>query len=308
MQYRRPPTRQIDGILLLDKPQGITSNAALQKVRTLYSADKAGHTGALDPLATGLLPICLGEATKIAGLLLAERKAYETKVRLGIRTDSDDAEGAVLRTREVPALTQADIEAVLQSFIGNIMQTPPIYSALKRDGEALYAKARRGEDVQISARPVEIFGIQLPGYGADWLRLNVECGSGTYIRSLARDIGEILGCGGHVETLRRLWVDPFREPAMHTLEQLEQIATQGRDALDAMLLPVEAGLVGYPTLELDENTARRLAQGQQPATPDPTARGLHVAMNMQGRALGLVNVEDNGKLSVRRLFRWAAVT
>lgn len=308
MQYRRPPMRRIDGILLLDKPQGLTSNAALQNVRALFRAEKAGHTGALDPLATGLLPVCLGEATKIAGLLLAERKAYETTVRLGVVTDSDDAEGAVLRTREVPAITQDGLDDVLRSFIGDLMQVPPIYSALKRDGEPLYAKARRGEAIEIAARPVEVFDIELLGRGADWLRLKVECGSGTYIRSLARDIGEALGCGGHVEALRRLWVDPFREPAMHTLEQLAQIASQGSDALDALLLPVEAGLSGYPSLTLEEDTARRLGQGQQPPSPEPAARGLHVATDAQGRALGLVDVEDNGRLNARRLFRWAAVT
>jgi tRNA pseudouridine55 synthase len=308
MQYRRPPTRRIDGILLLDKPQGLTSNAALQKVRTLFSAEKAGHTGALDPLATGLLPVCLGEATKIAGLLLAERKAYETTVKLGVVTDSDDAEGVVLRTRDVPEIQQERLDAVLQRFVGNIMQVPPIYSALKRGGEPLYVKARRGEDIDVEARPVEVFGIELLGRGADWLRLKVECGSGTYIRSLARDIGEALGCGGHVETLRRLWVDPFREPIMRTLEQIAQIASQGNEALDALLLPIETGLVGYPSLTLDEDTARRLGQGQQPQSPNPSARGLQVVTDTRGRALGLVEVEDSGRMNARRLFRWAAVT
>ncbi len=308
MQYRRPPTRRIDGILLLDKPQGLTSNAALQKARALFNADKAGHTGALDPLATGLLPVCFGEATKIAGLLLAERKAYETTVKLGVVTDSDDAQGAVLRTFEVPAIPQEELDAVLRSFVGNILQVPPIYSALKRGGEPLYAKARRGEEIDIAARPVDVFDIELLERGADWLRLKVECGSGTYIRSLARDIGQALRCGGHVETLRRLWVDPFREPAMRTLEQLAQTASQGQGALDALLLPVEAGLAGYPVLQLDADTARRLGQGQQPPSPEPAARGLHVATDAQGRALGLVDVENDGKLSARRLFRWAAMT
>jgi len=308
MQYRRPPTRRIDGILLLDKPLGISSNAALQKVRTLFGADKAGHTGALDPLATGLLPICLGEATKIAGLLLAKRKAYETVVKLGVVTDSDDAEGAVLRTGEVPSFPRGQIDVVLSKFIGRIEQVPPIYSALKRDGEPLYAKARRGDAVEVAPRPVEVFGIELIERGDDWLRLKVECGSGTYIRSLARDIGEELGCGGHVAQLRRLWVDPFRDPRMFTLEQLAEVAQQGREALDALLLPVEAGLVGYPTLQLDGDTARRLGQGQQPQSPDPGARGLHVAVNAENRALGLVEIDERGKLNVRRLFSWAAMS
>jgi len=218
--------RRLDGILLLDKPQGLSSNQALQRVRHLFRADKGGHTGSLDPLATGLLPVCFGEATKIAGGLLGARKAYETVARLGVVTDTDDAEGQPLRERPVPAINIDTIDAALAQLAGRIQQRPPVYSALKRGGEPLYAKARRGEVIEVEAREVEVHAFELLN-AADLLdgdepllRLHVECGSGTYVRSLVRDLGELLGCGAHVAELRRLWVDPFREPRMWTLEAL----------------------------------------------------------------------------------------
>src|SRR6478752_1031436 len=214
--------RDIHGILLLDKPQGLSSNQALQRVRRLYNARKAGHTGSLDPLATGLLPICFGEATKIAGYLLGSRKAYEAELRLGATTTTDDAEGEVVTTRPVPALTEAAIEAELCTLRGRITQTPPAYSAIKQGGVALYKRARRGEDVQVPTREVEIFRLELRGHDADRIRLHVECGSGTYVRSIARDLGERLGCGAHLKSLRRTWVDPFRQPTMYSLTRLEQ--------------------------------------------------------------------------------------
>jgi tRNA pseudouridine55 synthase len=192
---RRKNHRAISGILLLDKPQGLSSNAALQKVRWLLRAEKGGHTGSLDPLATGLLPLCFGEATKIAGLLLGSRKAYETEALLGATTTTDDAEGEVVQRRDVPALDDATIRAALAALTGRIVQIPPIYSALKQDGVPLYARARAGEDVQAKPREVEVQRFELIGRDGDRLRLLVECGSGTYVRSLVRDLGERLGCG-----------------------------------------------------------------------------------------------------------------
>lgn len=306
-QYRRPPARDIHGIVLLDKPQGLSSNQALQQVRNLFEAEKAGHTGALDPLATGLLPICLGEATKIAGLLLSEAKAYRTRIRLGADTDTDDAEGQVVLERPVPALSAELIEQVLENFRGRIRQVPPRYSALKRDGEPLYLRARRGEEFDVPAREVEVFSLDLRGFGPDWLELEVECGSGTYIRSLARDIGDALGCGGHVTVLRRLWVEPFRQPRMQTLDELNSLAGQGRQALDAVLLPVEAGLAGYPTLTLDAADARRFGQGQVLRAPQLTPGQLVVVCDADSRALGLASADADGKLRIQRLFRWAVV-
>ncbi len=301
IQYRRPPARDIHGILLLDKPLGLSSNQALQKVRNLYNATKAGHTGALDPLATGLLPICLGDATKIAGLLLSEAKAYRTRVQLGADTETDDAEGQIVRQRPVPALAREVVEAVLPQFCGRIRQVPPRYSALKREGEPLYLRARRGEVFDVPAREVEVMRIDLLDFGPDWLELDIECGSGTYIRSLARDIGDALGCGGHVAALRRLWVDPFRQPQMHTLDALDGISARGEGALDALLLPVQAGLAHWRRLVLDAVQEKILRHGQRPRVGE--AAGAVLAMAQDGTAIGLAEVLGDGTLAARRLFR-----
>lgn len=301
IQYRRPPTRELDGILLLDKPLGLSSNQALQKVRSLYNASKAGHTGALDPLATGLLPICLGDATKIAGLLLSEAKAYRTRVQLGTDTDTDDAEGVIVRQRPVPPLTPANVQTALMQFTGRIRQVPPRYSALKREGEPLYLRARRGEVFDVPAREVEVMRIDLLEVGPDWLELEVECGSGTYIRSLARDIGDALGCGGHVAALRRLWVDPFRAPVMHSLDALAGIAEQGFGALDALLLPIHAGLSSWRRVVLDAEQVRILRHGQRPRVTADI--GPVLAMEQGGDAIGLAEVLADGTLAPRRLFR-----
>src|SRR5690606_15828757 len=220
-RMRRPPRRKLrplDGILLLDKPSGPSSNQALQRVKQLYRAAKAGHTGSLDPLATGLLPVCLGEATKIAGHLLGSRKAYRTVAVLGATTDTDDADGQVLLERPVPALGESLIEAALAPLRGRIAQRAPIYSALKSGGEPLYARARRGEAIEAPVREVEVHRLELLRREGATLELEIECGSGTYVRSLVRDLGEALGCGAHVAQLRRLWVEPFHAPRMHTLE------------------------------------------------------------------------------------------
>lgn len=260
-----PLTRAISGILLLDKPSGISSNRALQIAKRLYRADKAGHTGSLDPLATGLLPICFGEATKIAGYLLGSRKAYLAECRLGVTTDTEDSEGAVTSEREVPELRDDAIRAQLARLTGRITQVPPVYSALKQQGVALYKRARRGEEVSAPPREVEVHGLDLVGRpGADRLRLHVECGSGTYIRALVRDLGEALSCGAHLTALRRLWVEPFRQPRMFTLEQLEALQTeQGTDGIDECLLPLDAGLADWPILPVDAQAQDALAHGRR---------------------------------------------
>ncbi|MCC7254944.1 MAG: tRNA pseudouridine(55) synthase TruB [Dokdonella sp.] len=285
VQTRRPPLRAVDGILLFDKPPGLSSNAALQKVRHLLRAEKAGHTGSLDPLATGLLPLCFGEATKIAGLLLGSRKAYLAQALLGVTTTTDDAEGEVLQRREVPPLDAATINGALAAFTGRITQTPPIYSALKQDGVPLYRRARQGETVVATPREVEVQRFELLEQHADRLELLIECGSGTYVRSLVRDLGETLGCGAHVTMLRRLWVEPFLKPQMHTLEELTELANGDAAALDALLLPLEAGLADYPQVRLDADQATRLRHGQTIAwsgVPGPC-----VALDGQGKAVAL---------------------
>lgn len=310
-QQQRPRTRfrRVDGILLLDKPTGMSSNQALQRVRHLFRAEKGGHTGALDPLATGLLPICFGEATKIAGNLLGASKAYDTVAHLGQVTDTDDAEGQVLRERPVEAYPIDRIDAALRPLMGRIQQRPPIYSALKRGGEPLYAKARRGEVVEIDEREVFVRTFELQAAddlldeGRPLLHLHVECGSGTYVRSLVRDLGEALGCGAHVAQLRRLWVDPFREPRMWTIEQLEALAGRDEQALLACLLPIEAGMVGLPRIDLTAEGAARFSQGQRlPGVPGP-AGGVAV-FTEAGVVLGLAQLSREGVLSPQRLFNW----
>lgn len=308
---QRPRTvfRPLHGLLLLDKPPGLSSNQALQQARHIFRASKAGHTGSLDPLATGLLPLCFGEATKIAGLLLGSSKVYETTAVLGVTTDSDDADGRPLLERPVPALDRPAIEAALAPLRGAIVQRAPIYSALKQGGEPLYAKARRGETIQAPEREVVVHALELLEHDGARLRLHIECGSGTYVRSLVRDLGESLGCGAHVASLRRLWVDPFREPRMYTLDELRERASRGDDALDECLLPIEAGLAGFARVVVDPAAALRLGMGQpvtlEPAlTPPPVGP---IALHDQaGRALGLGCVDETGVLRPQRLFTWAA--
>ena len=301
--------RRLDGILLLDKPQGLSSNQALQRARFLFRAEKGGHTGSLDPLATGLLPLCFGEATKIAGSLLGARKAYDTVARLGITTDTDDAEGQALRERPVQPPGVGQIDAALRQLSGRILQRPPIYSALKRGGEPLYAKARRGEEVVVEPREVDVHRFELQS-AADLLdgdqsllRLHVECGSGTYVRSLVRDLGELLGCGAHVVELRRLWVEPFREPRMWTLEALQDLAARDPRSLDACLLPVEAGLLGMRRIDLLEEPARRFSQGQRLAGV-PGRAGICAVYGPDGPVLGLAQLDAEGLLAPQRLFNW----
>jgi len=245
------------------------------------------------------LPICFGEATKIAGLLLGSRKAYETECRLGVTTTTDDAEGETVLTRDVPALDDARIEMELAALTGHIVQVPPIYSALKQAGVPLYKRARRGEDVTAPSREVDVYRFELLENAGDRLRLLVECGSGTYVRSLVRDLGERLGCGAHVTQLRRLWVEPFRTPAMLTLESLESLAQSDPVSLDSRLLPLEDGLVDYPKVRLDAAAVARLRQGQVVEAIDAPS-GRSVALDEAGRAVALVeHVAEERLRSVR---------
>lgn len=294
--------RDLHGILLLDKPLGVSSNQALQSARRLLRAAKGGHTGALDPLATGLLPLCFGEATKIAGTLLGARKAYVAECRLGVTTTTADLEGEVVLERPVPMLNDAAIEAVLVAFRGRIVQVPPVYSAIKQDGEPLYVKARRGEAVEVPSREVEVYRLELIERSGDRLRLYVECGSGTYIRSLAVDLGERLGCGAHLTSLRRMWVEPFREPVMVTLEALQLAASAGDQAMDALLLPVAAGLADLPAVQLDAMQSLAVSQGQQIVmTPVPCV-GRCATFADDGRLLALGEMAEDGRLRILRGF------
>lgn len=292
-----PHWRAVHGILLLDKPPGISSNQALQQARRIFRAAKAGHTGSLDPLATGLLPLCFGEATKIAGWLLGARKAYRAEVQLGITTTTADADGQPLTMRSVPPLNVAALEAALNPLRGRIVQVPPIYSALKQGGVPLYKRARRGEIVQALPREVDVFRLDLIEHAHDRLVLEVECGSGTYVRSLAVDLGEWLGCGAHLRALRRLWVEPFHAPVMFTLEQLQALADQDETFLGTALLPLDAGLVALPAIQLNPDEARRFGQGQALAlrvSPGPCR------VYGENRLLAIGEVDLAGVLRVRR--------
>jgi tRNA pseudouridine55 synthase len=291
------PFRDVNGILLLDKPQGLSSNQALQRARHIFGARKAGHTGSLDPLATGLLPICFGEATKIAGHLLGSRKAYDAQCLLGITTNTDDADGEPIVTRPVPM--QLDIESALQSLRGHITQTPPKYAAIKVGGVALYKRARRGEEVEVPPREVDVFRFDLLEQDGDRLSLHVECGSGTYVRSLVRDLGERLGCGAHLTALRRVWVDPFRTPRMYTLDEL---TSQSPQFLDALLLPIEQGLSVLPTLHIDSADEQRLRQGKTLLRADVGETSLARAQDAAGKLIALVEIDAAGEVRVKRGF------
>ena len=299
--------RPLDGILLFDKPPGMSSNQALQRVRHLFRAEKAGHTGSLDPLATGLLPVCFGEATKLAGHLLGNAKGYDTEALLGISTDTDDSDGQALLERAVPELDRAAVEVALVQFVGHIRQRPPIYSALKQGGEPLYAKARRGDSIEVPERDAVVHSIRLLTVDAARLRLRIECGSGTYVRSIVRDLGEALGCGAHVTALRRTWIDPFTQPRMHGLDELRQVAQEeGEAGIDRLLLPLEAGMANWPTVSLDAQQALALGRGQPVQLAPGEAMAELNALDPQGRSLGLAAVDEAGVLRARRLFRWAA--
>jgi tRNA pseudouridine55 synthase len=292
--------RDIHGILLLDKPLGLSSNQALQTARRLVGAAKGGHTGSLDPLATGLLPLCFGEATKLAGWLLGSRKAYEAEVRLGVTTTTADLEGEVVDTRRVPALDDATIEAALAPLRGHIVQIPPAYSAIKQDGVPLYVRARRGEAVDVPAREVDVYRLDVIGREGDTVRLHVECGSGTYVRSLAVDFGANLGCGAHLTGLRRLWVDPFLQPPMITLEALREAAEAGPEQLEACLLPVEAGLSHIPRVELDSEQTRIFGFGQPVPLGQGVGQGRCAVWGVDGRLMALGEIADDGLLRVLR--------
>jgi tRNA pseudouridine55 synthase len=250
--------RRIDGVLLLDKPRGLSSNAALQRAKRLYRAQKAGHTGTLDPLATGLLPVCFGDATKFAQILLEADKTYVAAVRLGASTTTGDTEGTIVATRPVTT-SREDLESVLQNFVGRIAQVPPRHSALKRDGRKYYEYARAGVEIARHAREVEIRKIELLSWQSPDLELRVRCGKGTYIRALAEDIGAALGCGAHLTGLSRTGSGGFALADAVTLVDLQQRPEVARDAA---LLPVDALVGGLARLDLVENDSIRLAQGQ----------------------------------------------
>ena len=253
--------RDIDGILLLDKPEGLTSNAALQRLRRLFNARKAGHTGSLDPLASGLLPVCFGQATKVGGLLLDANKTYVVTVVLGERTATGDREGDVVERLPVPALDDAAIRRFAAQFLGESEQVPPMYSALKRQGQRLYKLARQGIEVERIARRIFIHRMELVSAEGNRLEFEIECSKGTYVRTLAEDFARACGTAGHVGSLRRLSLGPFLRPAMHTLANVEEAAAIPQ-MLDSMLLPIDAALQDMPVVRLGTVEQACVLQGQ----------------------------------------------
>jgi tRNA pseudouridine55 synthase len=306
MGRRHGDERRVDGILLLDKPAGLTSNAALQKVKRLYRARKAGHTGSLDPLASGLLPICLGEATKVSGFLLDADKHYWVSCRLGVRTTTADAEGEVLETRPVEAVTDKRLLEVMESFTGVIEQIPPMYSAVKHQGQRLYALARKGLEVEREPRRITIHAMELLDFSLPLVEIGVHCSKGTYIRTLVEDIGEVLGCGAHVANLRRFGVGPYNASGMVTLDALEDCLTrEGEKGLDALLLPMESGLSQWPDVRLSGDAAFYLRQGQPVLVPHAPTAGLVRLYEGQRRFLGVGEILDDGRVAPRRLLNTA---
>jgi tRNA pseudouridine55 synthase len=293
----------VHGVLLLDKPEGLSSNDALIRAKRLLNAEKAGHTGTLDPFATGLLPLCFGEATKFAQDLLEADKTYETTVHLGIRTSTGDTEGEPLARVEVSASLD-EVEAVLECFRGEIEQVPPMHSALKRDGRPLYEYARAGITLERQARRVTIHSLTLQAYDAPLLRLSVTCSKGTYIRVLGEDIGAALGCGAHLQTLRRTAVGGLTVASATTLEQLGALPEERRELA---LAPVDALLSSFPLLSLDDELARRFLHGQRLAlqqsgiAPLTLPGRVRVYRASDNRLLGTARMMEYGVLAPERL-------
>lgn len=296
VNQRRIQRRPVDGVFFLDKPVGPSSNQALQHARRLFNAAKAGHTGTLDPMASGLLPLCFGEATKFSQTLLDADKAYEATVLLGVATSTADAEGEVLATLPVHA-SDADIEAALVRLRGEIEQLPPMYSALKHQGKALYEYARAGVEIKRDPRRVTVHRLECLAREGDSLRIVVECSKGTYVRTLASDLGAMLGCGAHLTALRRTRIGPFGLGCVRTLDELNALDLPGRDAL---LAPVDALLVHLPVVQLDEARTRSFLHGQAAAGCEGSVGVLHRAYAGE-RFLGVGMLEEGGSLAPSRL-------
>jgi tRNA pseudouridine55 synthase len=294
--------RSIDGILILDKPKGLTSNAALQTVKRLFKAKKAGHSGSLDPIATGLLPICFGEATKFSRFLLESDKYYRLEAKLGLRTDSGDSEGAVIEERPVPSLSLETLEKALDHFRGPISQVPSMYSAIKHKGQPLYKLARQGLTVERAAREITIYSAELLSYENDILCLDVKASKGTYIRTLVDDLGELLGCGAHVISLRRLGAGPYTANQMVDLPTLmEWEKNQDWQALEQQILPLETALSSWPELSLSEAAAFYLRQGQPVAIPYSPSQGWVKLLLRDREFFGVGELLEDGRVAPRRL-------
>jgi len=305
------PRREVNGILLVDKPQGISSNGCLQRAKWLYRSAKAGHTGALDPLATGVLPLCFGEATKVSQFLLEADKRYLTRIKLGERTDTADSEGEVIERRSALGVTRDDVVNALSQFRGEISQIPPMYSALKHQGQPLYKLARAGKEVERKRRQVTVHDLVLHGFdnndGEPALELEIHCSKGTYVRTIADDLGQVLGCGAHVTALRRLQAGAFVIARCVTLDDLQRIAEeQGDEALDALLVAPDEAIEHLPAVELSGLCAGYVRQGQAVTVrPLPVTTGDDALVRLYegDEFFGIGAVLDDGRVAPRRLMK-----
>lgn len=290
--------KKVHGILLLNKPLHLTSNAALQRIKHLYQAKKAGHTGSLDPLATGMLPICFGEATKVSQFLLDSNKEYAVQARLGIQTSTGDAEGAVIATKPLINITRERITHVLGDFLGTIQQIPPMFSALKHQGRPLYELARKGVEVERQPRTVQIYELQLTSFMDDTFSVLVRCSKGTYIRTLIEDIGAALNCCAYVSQLHRVAVAPYQQNKMYTLDELQQY---DHATLLQCLLPMDTSLQNFPIIRLSSAATFYLRTGQPVRIPDLPTEGLVRLFSDNAQFMGIGEVLEDGRVAPRRL-------
>ncbi len=292
--------RDVDGVLLLDKPVGVTSNTALQQLKRLFNARKAGHTGSLDKPASGLLPLCFGEATKFSSYLLDSDKTYIATCKLGVTTTTADASGEVIEKSAIPRLSGRELEKILARFRGVISQVPPMHSALKQGGQPLYKLAYQGREVERKPRQVTVYSLKLLDLRNDEFDIEVHCSKGTYIRILVEDIGKAVGCGAHVLSLRRIAVGPYNISAAVTIEHLRQLSEAGEAHLDDQLLPVDSMLGHFPEIEMNESLAFYLRRGQAVMVPGAPTSGL-VRIRFNGEFIGIGEVQEDGRIAPKRL-------
>ena len=301
MPRQKRKGRTLNGLLLLDKSPGMTSNRALQKAKRIFNADKAGHTGSLDPLATGLLIVCFGRATKISDFLLTSDKHYRVLLRLGVTTDTGDADGRITRERDASAVTDEQIRHATRRLTGEIEQVPPMYSALKHQGTRLYRLARQGVEVTRPSRVVKVHKLEITRREDELLYADVHCSKGTYVRTLAEDLGKDLGCGAHVVELRRTGLGPFVDPVMHTLEKLEESVDEDFSSLDRLLLPVDAALKSWPALAFDECMMEDARYGRPVRMHEPPSGEIVRIYDVNNRFYGVGTVLEDGRIVSKRL-------
>ena len=301
MSRRRLKGRALNGLLLLDKPSGISSNLALQKARRIFNADKAGHTGSLDPLATGLLTICFGRATKISDFLITSDKHYRVLLKLGVTTDTGDADGRVTGGQDASAVTDTQIQQGIQHLTGDIEQIPPMYSALKHRGTRLYRLARQGIEVERASRSIKVYTLEVIKREVSLLHLDVYCSKGTYVRTLVEDLGKFLCCGAHVVELRRTGLGPFINPVMYTLSTLAKMANPDFSLLDRLLLPIDEALQSWPALSFDENMVEAARDGHPVLMPGSPPSGIVRIYDVNDRFYGVGAVQEDGRILPKRL-------